>query len=195
MSMTPTDAAGARVLSDAELARRMRLGDERALEEIFRTYYPGLVGFVRRYVKTTEIAEELVQDLFLKIWSRRGSLGAIDSVKTYLFRAARNTALNHLRRRKLEHEWVEKEQGEVSEKQGMEGSGDETVEESELAAAVRAAVDRLPPRCREVFMLSRDGGLTYGEIAKSLGISIKTVETQMGRALKALRENLKAYRP
>lgn len=195
MHITPTDAAGARVLSDAELARRMRLGDERALEVIFRTYYPGLVGFVRRYVKTTEIAEELVQDLFLKIWSRRGSLGAIDSVKTYLFRAARNTALNHLRRRKLEHEWVEKEQGEVSEEQGMEGSGDETVEESELAAAVRAAVDRLPPRCREVFMLSRDGGLTYAEIAKSLGISIKTVETQMGRALKALRENLKAYRP
>jgi RNA polymerase sigma-70 factor, ECF subfamily len=195
MHITPTDAAGARGPSDAELARRMRLGDERALEVIFRTYYPGLVGFVRRYVKTTEIAEELVQDLFLKIWSRRGSLGAIDSVKTYLFRAARNTALNHLRRRKLEHEWAEMEQGEVSEEQGIEGGGDETVEESELAAAVRAAVDRLPPRCREVFMLSRDGGLTYAEIAKTLGISIKTVETQMGRALKALRESLKAYRP
>ncbi|HJU73447.1 MAG TPA: sigma-70 family RNA polymerase sigma factor, partial [Gemmatimonadaceae bacterium] len=72
---------------------------------------------------------------------------------------------------------------------------DESVTESELAAAVRAAVDRLPPRCREVFMLSRDSGLTYGEIAKALGISIKTVETQMGRALKALRESLKIYRP
>jgi RNA polymerase sigma-70 factor (ECF subfamily) len=170
----------------------MRLGDERALEQIFRAYYEGLVGFVRRYVKTTEIAEELVQDLFLKMWSRRGSLGEIDSVKTYLFRAARNTALNHLRRRKLEHEWLEKEGTTITEEQTQEG--DETVAESELASAVRAAVDRLPPRCREVFMLSRDGGLTYGEIAKSLGISIKTVETQMGRALKALRESLKAYR-
>jgi len=193
MHITPTETAGQRVPSDAELARRMRLGDEKALETIFRTHYPGLVGFVRRYVKTTEIAEELVQDLFLKIWSRRGSLGAIDSVKTYLFRAARNTALNHLRRRKLEHEWQEKEALASTEEQGQEG--DEPVTESELAAAVRAAVDRLPPRCREVFMLSRDGGLTYGEIAKSLGISIKTVETQMGRALKALRESLKRYRP
>ena len=162
------------------------------METIFRTHYPGLVGFVRRYVKTTEIAEELVQDLFLKLWSRRGSLGEIDSVKTYLFRAARNTALNHLRRRKLEHEWLEKEGTTITEEQTQEG--DETVTESELASAVRAAVDRLPPRCREVFMLSRDGGLTYGEIAKSLGISIKTVETQMGRALKSLREQLKGYR-
>lgn len=171
----------------------MRLGDEQALEVIFRMYYPGLVGFARRYVKTTEIAEELVQDLFLKLWSRRGSLGEIDSVKTYLFRAARNTALNHLRRRKLEHEWLEKEGTTITEERSLEG--DEAVTESEVTAAVRAAVDRLPPRCREVFMLSRDGGLTYAEIAKSLGISIKTVETQMGRALKALRESLKAYRP
>jgi RNA polymerase sigma-19 factor, ECF subfamily len=193
MHITPTESAGQRTLTDAELARRMRLGDEQALEVIFRTYYPGLVGFVRRYVKTTEIAEELVQDLFLKLWSRRGSLGEIDSVKTYLFRAARNTALNHLRRRKLEHEWLEKEGTMITEEQTLEG--DETVTESELAAAVRAAVDRLPPRCREVFMLSRDGGLTYNEIAKSLGISIKTVETQMGRALKALRESLKVHRP
>lgn len=171
----------------------MRLGDESALETIFRTYYPGLVGFVRRYVKGTDIAEELVQDLFLKIWSRRGSLGEIDSVKTYLYRAARNTALNHLRRRKLEHEWMEKEASIVSEDPGQEG--DEPVTESELAMAVRSAVDKLPPRCREVFVLSRDGGLTYSEIAKSLGISIKTVETQMGRALKALRSSLSAYRP
>lgn len=193
MHITPTESAGQRTLTDAELARRMRLGDERALETIFRMYYPGLVGFVRRYVKTTEIAEELVQDLFLKVWSRRGSLGEIDSMKTYLFRAARNTALNHLRRRKLEHEWLEKEGTTITETQTLEG--DEAVTESELATAVRAAVDRLPPRCREVFMLSRDAGQTYGEIAKSLGISIKTVETQMGRALKALRESLKVYRP
>lgn len=190
MPITPAgETAAERILTDAELARRMRLGDEKALEAIFRAHYQGLVGFVRRYVKTTEIAEELVQDLFLKLWSRRGSLGEIDSLKTYLFRAARNTALNHLRRRKLEQEWVEKEQGAGSEEPGQEG--DEPVTESELAAAVRAAVDRLPPRCREVFMLSRDSGLTYGEIAKALGISIKTVETQMGRALKALRESLK----
>lgn len=193
MHITPTESAGQRTLTDAELARRMRLGDERALETIFRMYYPGLVGFARRYVKTTEIAEELVQDLFLKVWSRRSSLGEIDSVKTYLFRAARNTALNHLRRRRLEHEWLEKEGTTITEHQTLEG--DEAVTESDITAAVRAAVDRLPPRCREVFMLSRDGGLTYGEIAKSLGISIKTVETQMGRALKALRESLKAYRP
>ncbi|MGQ0539793.1 MAG: RNA polymerase sigma-70 factor [Gemmatimonadaceae bacterium] len=196
--VTPSDptrvsasAPGSRV-KDAELARRMRLGDERALEIIFRTYYAGLVGFARRYVKSTEIAEELVQDLFFKVWSRRASLGEIDSLKTYLFRAARNTALNHLRRRKLEHDWLERAVS-VSADEHVVSVSDEATE-GELTEAVRAAVDRLPPRCREVFLLSRDGALTYNEIAKALGISIKTVETQMGRALKALRDSLKAHR-
>lgn len=177
---------------DAELVRRIRGGDERALEEVFRTYYPGMCLFVRRFVHAPDVAEELVQDVFFKLWAKRDGLSDIDALKTYLFRAARNTALNHLRRRKLEQNWEEKE-GQRGEPVTSGGTDDEATS-SEVQRAVSAAIARLPERCREVFLLSREGGLTYGEIATALGISIKTVETQMGRALKSLRLALGKYR-
>jgi len=177
---------------DAELVRRIRDGDERALEEVFRTYYQGMCLFVRRFVHAPDVAEELVQDVFFKLWAKRDGLSDIDALKTYLFRAARNTALNHLRRRKLELNWEEKE-GQRGEPVTAGGTDDEATS-GEVQRAVSAAIARLPERCREIFLLSREGGLTYGEIAAALGISIKTVETQMGRALKSLRLSLGKYR-
>lgn len=177
---------------DAALVRRIRDGDERALEEVFRAHYTGMCLFVRRFVHAPDVAEELVQDVFFKLWSKRDSLNDIDALKTYLFRAARNTALNHLRRRKLEQNWEEKE-AQRGEPQSTGGTDDETSSD-EVRRAVIAAVGRLPARCKEIFLLSRNGGLTYGEIASTLGISIKTVETQMGRALKSLRLSLAKFR-
>ncbi len=178
--------------SDADLVRRIRGGDDRALEEVFRRYYAGMCFFVRRFVHAPDVAEELVQDVFFKLWSKRESLNDIDALKTYLYRAARNTALNHLRRRKLEQNWEEKE-AQRGEPQSTGGTDDATSSD-EVRRAVVMAIERLPARCREIFLLSRDGGLTYGEIASTLGISIKTVETQMGRALKSLRLSLAKYR-
>lgn len=178
--------------SDADLIRRIRGGDDRALEEVFRRYYAGMCFFVRRFVHAPDVAEELVQDVFFKLWSKRESLNEIDALKTYLYRAARNTALNHLRRRKLEQNWEERE-AQRGEPQSTEGT-DHATSSDEVRRAVVAAIERLPTRCREIFLLSRDGGLTYGEIAATLGISIKTVETQMGRALKSLRLSLAKFR-
>lgn len=177
---------------DAELLRRIRKGDERALEAVFRAHYPSMCAVIRRIVFAPDVAEELVQEVFFKLWTKRDSLAEIEALKTYLYRAARNTALNHLRRQKLElaHEEREGAKGEPI----TQESTDDSAINVELTEAVRAAVERLPTRCREVFLMSRDGGLTYGEIAEELGISIKTVETQMGRALKALRISLAKYR-
>ena len=179
-------------LSDAALVRRIRAGDERALEVVFRAHYAGMAAFVQRYVNAPDVAEELVQDIFFKLWSRREQLSEIESFKTYLYRAVRNQALNWLRRRKLERRW-EEEHGEESEPAAL-AAADDGATEQEVTLAVRAAIDRLPPRCREIFLLSRDGGLTYNDIARTLEISVKTVETQMGRALKALRFSLASYR-
>ena len=178
--------------SDAELLQRLRAGDERALEIVFRTHYSGMASFVQRFVRSPDVAEELVQDLFLKLWSKREQLSEIETFRTYLYRAARNQALNWLRRQKLERRWQEEHAGD--EEATTTQMADEDASEHEVAAAVRSAIDRLPPRCREVFLLSRDGGLTYAEIARTLEISVKTVETQMGRALKSLRVALQRYR-
>lgn len=151
-----------------------------------------MCGVVRRIVFAPDVAEELVQDVFFRFWSKREHLSEIDALRTYLIRAARNTALNHLRRQKLEHAHEEREAA-MGEPYTTEHADDATTA-GELTEAVNAAINRLPPRCREVFLMSRDGGLTYVEIARELGISIKTVETQMGRALKTLRLLLAGYR-
>ena len=178
--------------ADAELVRRIRDGDERALEEVFRAHYAGMCAFVRRFVHAPDVAEELVQDVFFKLWTKREGLTDIDALKTYLFRAARNTALNSLRRKKLENSWEEREaaRGEPT----TMAATDDDASADEVSRAVQAAILKLPPRCREIFLMSRDGGLTYNQIAASLELSIKTVETQMGRALKSLRISLAKYR-
>ena len=186
------DERAAQPAGDAELVRRIRAGDERALEVVFRSHYSGMASFVQRFVRSPDLAEELVQDVFLKLWSKREQLADIETLRTYLFRAARNTALNYLRRVKLERRWAE-EQGTEADPPATFAADDDTVEQ-EVAAAVKQAIDRLPPRCREIFLMSRDGGLTYAEIARSLDISVKTVETQMGRALKSLRASLHHFR-
>jgi RNA polymerase sigma-70 factor (ECF subfamily) len=185
-------SAGADRAADAELLARLRAGDERALEAVFRAHYATMCVVVRRIVFAPDVAEELVQDVFFKLWSRREQLAEIDALKTYLYRAARNTALNHLRRQKLEHAYEEREllKGEpVSQEDVSDGAST-----GEVERAVRVAIQKLPERCREIFLMSRDGGLTYGQIARELGISIKTVETQMGRALKSLRLSLAEFR-
>jgi RNA polymerase sigma-19 factor, ECF subfamily len=174
--------------TDAELVRRIREGDERALEVVFRAHFAGMAAFVDRYVRSPDMAEELVQDIFLKIWAKRARLAEIESLKTYLYRAARNQALNHLRRLKLERRWQEEQAAGGEPVTAF--AADDDASGQELAEKVQIAINRLPPRCREIFLLSRDGGLTYNEIARTLEISVKTVETQMGRALKALRGSL-----
>jgi RNA polymerase sigma-70 factor (ECF subfamily) len=195
MAARPTpDTTSARVVDaseDAAVLHALKNGDERALQTVFSAYYSGMCTVARRIVFAPDVAEELVQDVFFKLWKKRESL-QIDSLKTYLYRAARNTALNHTRRQRLERAHAEKE-GLKGEPTAVEATDDATVAK-EVAVAVQRAVDRLPGRCREVFLMSRQDGMTYQQIADTLEISIKTVETQMGRALKSLRLSLAPFR-
>jgi RNA polymerase sigma-70 factor (ECF subfamily) len=137
------------------------------------------------------VAEEIVQDVMLELWRRRESLARDTSPQAYLFQSTRNRALNHVR-----HEQVER-RGEpiLTTEADIEASAPTKLLEEEIQVALRSAVSELPERCREVFELSRIHGLKYSEIATVLGISVKTVEAQMGKALRSLRVKLAQWLP
>jgi len=172
-----------------EWIERLRQGDEAAFESLFRAFAPGLCAFVARYVDSRAVAEEIVQDLFLTIWRRRADLVVEQSVATYLFTAARNRAVNHLRRERVARRWEGSIVGRI-ESPGRSGEA-ELLEMLDL----QDGIDRLPARCRLIFTLSRQQGMTYAQIAESLDLSVKTVEVQMGRALRALRAWVKRPPP
>ena len=177
--------------SDDELAARLRDGDRGAFEALFRAQYAPLVRHAARMTGSTAEAEELVQEVFLQLWSRRDALAIRESPVAYLYRGVRNRALNAVRHERVVRNWAAAQPPEASEP--AVASAD-TAAEDEVARAVRDAIAALPERCREIFLLSREQGLTYAQIAATLELSIKTVETQMGRALKSLRERLAAFR-
>lgn len=174
-----------------EWVERIRAGDERAFEALFRALAPGLCVVVTRYVESRQVAEELVQELFFDIWTRRAQLVIEQSITSYLYTAARNRALNHAKRERRVVPWRAAAEAHAAKHDPASPSESELLD----ALEVQDAIEQLPPRCRLIFTLNRQQEMTYGEIAASLGLSIKTVETQMGRALKALRERLKHLLP
>jgi RNA polymerase sigma-70 factor (ECF subfamily) len=173
-------------MDDRELQDRIRQGDHSAFDALFRSSYAQLVGVTQSIVRDADVAEEIVQDVLLELWRRREDIVVEDSLRAYLFRSTRNRALNHLRHLAVEKRGEPYARGELA----TSPRSDARIAAGEIETALRQAVTQLPDRCREVFELSRLHGLKYSEIAQTLGISIKTVEAQMGKALRALREQL-----
>jgi RNA polymerase sigma-70 factor, ECF subfamily len=182
-------------LEEKQWVRKVREnGDRAAFEMLFRTYYKQLHGFAYTYVERKECAEDIVQSIFLKIWMNRETWDPPGTVKHYLFAAVRNEALNELRHRKVESDAEEEllhTFGELKRQKSVEDNPELEV----LRKAIQNGIDRLPSRCRQIYLLNRRSGLTYIEIADHLDISLNTVTTQMGRALKMLRKNLAEYLP
>ena len=168
---------------------------EESLHDNFRNFfdqhYQRLCSYAFSFLKDEDSCEDIVQDIFIKIWLNRQDLIGSEQLKFYVFSAVRNNCLTRLQKNK-KYRVVEindeDEAGEIIIKLDPE---DEKANPTELIAK---ALDRLPPKCREVFLLSRIGNLTYLQIADNLGISIKTVENQMGKALKILRNFAKENR-
>lgn len=164
-------------------------GDRNAFEALFRLHYAPLCAFAAQYVKDVDKAEDLVQDLFFRLWMERERTKVTSSVKAYLFQAVRNRCLNALKTQSRVRSLNE----EIDDATGHEERSEE--EFTDRSARVHAAIEGLPEERRKVFKLSRNDGLKYQEIADRLGISVKTVENQMGKALKTLREELADLMP
>lgn len=167
-------------------------GDITTFEMLFRTFYQPLCNYAYSFLRDREGAEEVVQSTFLLVWEKRETLGIRTSVKPYLYAMVRNACLNVLKHEKIKQRYAGEEIAMAD--RSYESVG-HTIASNELEYQIKVAMDELPEQCRLVFKLSRFEELKYAEIAEQLGISVKTVENHMGKALKLMREKLKDYLP
>lgn len=172
--------------SESDLIELIKRDDERAMSLIFKEYYPFICGVIHRIVSDRQQAEDLAQDVFFELWKRRESLEISISLKAYLRRAGINKTLNYIRDRKIKWDDEDKLPFLASPAPDVV----QKIEGDELQHYIDQVIDGLPERCRLVFKLSRFEEMTYQQIADEMGISIKTVENQMSKALRQLREGL-----
>ncbi len=171
--------------------KQLSEGDSSAYERIFKAFYPSVYRSALRITKDATIANDACQEVFLELWKNRAKINVTTSLKSYLHRGAVNRSLNIIKSRNrhagqnLEH---------VAEPVNKAATPSEVAEYKELEEYIQEAIHHLPERCRQVFVLSRFEGKKYKEIAQLLGISVKTVENQMLKALKVLRKAVKDYK-
>lgn len=172
-------------VSDQDLFNRLRAGDGTALDELFRRHYVNLCRVALRFVNNEQEAEDIVQNLFVSIWEKRaGHNDDVGAVGSYLRRAVRNRSLNFLRDQKR----IPVDDADIPDTMGGGQLADDNLNQDELRNRINIAIDALPERCRLVFVMSKIEEMTHKEIAEALDISPKTVENQMTRAYRFLRE-------
>lgn len=175
---------------DTDSMKQLSFMDLQSFESLFRQYYAMLCSYAFRFVDDADLAEEIVQDLFCKLWEKRMELQINTSVKSYLYSAVHNRCLKYIEHRNVQNKYRSyylQHQSEID-SEPYESSG-----LLELQAIIDQTLDSLPERCSRIFRLNRFEGLKYHEIAEKLAVSVKTVEANMGKALKILRKNLKGY--
>jgi RNA polymerase sigma-70 factor, ECF subfamily len=157
---------------------------------LFRSNFKGLTHFARRYVKDFETAKEIAQEAFISLWEKRAGIDMSKPVKSYLTTSVYNKCMNYLRDNKKFDRDILSFEGlyPIAEHE----TGDKLVA-AELEKKIKSAIEELPPKCKEVFLLSRYENLKYQQIADKLQLSVKTVEAQMSGALKHLRQRLAEY--
>jgi RNA polymerase sigma-70 factor (ECF subfamily) len=160
-------------------------GNVSAFTILYNSFFKRLLLEAFKYVDDVAAAEEIVQDVFLRIWERSNTLNGITSIKSYLYRSVINESLNYIRRKKsieLHHQ--------ILAENLTDSYIQEVDEEHELVLKLYAQIDKLPAKCKQVFKMARLDGLRYREIAEKLSISERTVENHVANALKLLKENM-----
>lgn len=179
-------------LPEIQQWNELKEGDITAFEMFFKTYYQPLCNYAYSFIQDKDEAEEIVQSTFISMWEKKDRLDIKTSLKSYLYTMVRNTSLNVIKHEKIKQKFV----GEaLAIEDRTYESVTQSVLSSELDEKIQQAISTLPEQCRLVFKLSRFEELKYSEIAEQLGISIKTVENHMGKALRIMRDQLKDYLP
>ena len=176
----------------AGIIEKVKAGDELAFELLFRKYYVQLCSFANKFIANNAESEEIVQEVFLNIWKKRDQLKLEDEIRPYLYKSVQNFCFNFIQHQKIVDRYYSVI--DVVYKNRVEDFDTyESVLYAELQTKVDEAIFSLPTECRRIFQMSRKDGLKYAEIANKLNISVKTVETQMSRALAKLKIELKDY--
>jgi RNA polymerase sigma-70 factor (ECF subfamily) len=172
---------------DTETIERIRKGDAQEFESLFRSSYVSLVRYARTMVRDHDTAEEIVQDLFFRLWKDREKLNIESSLNGYLFRAVHNKCLHWIDHNRIVGNYAREMADTQTE--SHENPSDMIILK-ELQLRIVKILERLPERCGRIFCMNRFEGLKYAEIAEKLSVSIKTVEANMGKALKEFRKAL-----
>ena len=178
------------VMEDEEKMEDFSISDEDTFEQLFKEYFRELHVYSFSVLRDWDLAEEVVQTLFLKLWENGSWKRVETSMKSFLYRSVYHESLNVLRQHKVRRNY---ENSILYTMKNEAEYATSPVELDELEERIRISLNRLPEKCRTVFQLSRFGELKYHEIASQLGISVKTVETQMGKAIRMMRRDLKDY--
>ena len=171
------------------LIQKLVAGDKDAYTFLFKTYYKNLCTYSYKFIRNFDVAEEIVQEVFFKIWEKRSNLNLPENIESYLYRAVHNESINYCK--KNQKETINRNLYGVS-ISAFENFSDVLIQK-ELNNKIQFAIADLPEKCQEVFKMNRYNAMTYKEISRKLGITEKGVEFHMLRALKILREKLKEY--
>jgi RNA polymerase sigma-70 factor (ECF subfamily) len=170
---------------------RIRGGDPDALEALFRAMYAPLCGFARTFVRSASAAEDVIEDTFLKLWTYRERLSVRGSVKSYLLTIVRNAALDHLSRRRTEAQRTEAIPADHRWRQAaVVNEAEEHLLTEEVSERLQRAIDALPARTRQTYVLYYHHHMSYAEIARAMSVSVRTVENQLARSLRILWDRL-----
>lgn len=177
-------------IGERQLIIQLKSGDQASFRILYMKYAPKLFAFSRRYLQSQEDSEEIVQEVFLRIWEKKYNIDENQSFSSYVIQAAKNRIFNGFRKRVNEQAYLD---FLIYAENTYQNFTESDVDYQEIKDKTENAIKSMPPKRREIFRLSREAGLKNKEIAERLQISIKTVENQMGRALKYLREQLIDY--
>lgn len=172
---------------DAQYVQKLILGEHDAFKALFLRYFPKMKYFIAHFVKSDAIAEELAQDIFMKIWEHREKLSSVQSFDAYIYRMSKNISLNYLEHKYLEESYMENFRGETE--STIEGE----LYAREIELLEQLTVNQMPPQRKTIYEMSRKKGMKNEEIATVLGISKKTVENHLNLALKEIRKTLALF--